>query len=324
MKPKCFVIRPLHTRSDRVVRLYISDACKDLVEVIPAGQEIGNATITDHIFQHLRDDAIVIAYLDRPSRVEGDGNSWLWNANVMLETGFRMALGPDKPIVFLRERQLEGEPLLPFDIHAKYVIQLPTMQEENGGEAHLDSTVAKIRRFVKAGLDEIDRIEQQKRAAEQAAEQENQCVYPCPSITIECEPGAGVVREASCDAARFFGINGNQSLVGMPLQTLVDKILRRLPPPQRTAFGQEQNALIGQIYNGQIPTATVCLVFRKPDPRGGEKCYAYLPLVARSILRRRGAGMTLHVNYLNVTPYAKKGNDGVMRCPLGPSRATIQ
>ncbi len=304
-KPKCFVVRPMHERSDFVLDLYVIPACGDDFEVIPAGSEPNTAAITEDVFRHLDNDSLVLAYLGSPARMEGEGNKWFWNPNVMLEAGYRMGL--KKPIVFMRERRRgEDEPLLPFDLANLQVIELPTEQDEKI-RLHRDRTIAQTKTFVDAHMKE-----EQKRLEETR----DRPGYPWPAITMAFEGATGEVRSASDDAAAFFGFPDNQSLIGMPLITLVEKISSRIMPGQRAAFEAEQNQMIGQIFIGKRPLATVCLVFAEQNiPEGGDIEAAYLPVVARFVTRARGT--ILDVIYLEVTGLAKLEADGVVRCNLG-------
>jgi len=133
------------------------------------------------------------------------------------------------------------------------------------------------------------------------------------------EAGGGGVIAASYDAAKFFGFAADQSLIGMQLRTLVCKISSRMMPRQREAFEREQDQLFAQIFTGQKPLASVCLVFAERDvPPGGKVDAAYLPIVTRVVVR--ASGTILDVMYLDVTNLANVDEDGVVRCTVGARR----
>lgn len=293
-KPNCFVVRPIQNRSDYIVALYIKSACGDRFEVIPSGSETHTSTITEEIFRHLNEDSLVVAYLGSPARMEGEGNKWFWNPNVMLEAGYRMGL--KKPIVFVREhRRNEDEPLLPFDLSTLQVVELP---QDDQVTLQRDRAIDQIKRFAEAHMKE-----------------KCESTYAWPAITISFEGKAGQVRSASEDAAELFGLAGEESLLGMQLSTLLDRISARMMPVQMDAFLEEQKRLIGALYIGEKPVATVCLVFGNENiPPGGRIEAAYLPVVARFT---QGATTILDVIYIEVTSLARLDDDGVVRCNLG-------
>jgi hypothetical protein len=303
-KPKCFVIRPIHNRSDFIQDLYVNPACQEAFDVIPAGTEATASTITEEIFQHLDEDLLVLAYLGSPARMEGEGNKWFWNPNVMLEAGYR--LGLNKPIVFMRDhRQSEAEPMLPFDLANVQVIELPTEQEERGERMYRDRTIAQIKQFadvvVKVWKATTDRDNEKDRPA-----------FAWPAITMAFDAHSRRVTAASDDAAKLFGFATDENLVGIALTTLLDKIMSRMMPAQREAFKDEQARLIGEIAMGEKPVATVCLVFANQDiPPGGKVEAAHLPIVAG--WQARGGITSLNVLYMDVTKTASIDEDGVVR-----------
>ena len=293
-KPNCFVVRPIQNRSDYIVALYIKSACGDRFEVIPSGSETHTSMITEDIFRHLNEDSLVVAYLGSPARMEGEGNKWFWNPNVMLEAGYRMGL--KKPIVFVREhRRNDDEPLLPFDLANLQVVELP---QDDQVTLQRDRAIDQIKRFAEAHMKE-----------------KCESTYAWPAITISFEGKAGQVKSASDDAAELFGLAGEESLVGMQLSALLDRISARMMPGQMDAFLEEQKRLIGELYIGEKPVATVCLVFGNESILpGGRIETAYLPVVARFT---QGATTILDVIYIEVTTLARLDDDGVVRCNLG-------
>ena len=296
-KPKCFVIMPMTERSKMVCTLYVDPACKDEYDVIRAGQ-ISSGPITDEIFRYLNDNSLVMAYLGNPKKVEGEGNRWFWNPNIMLECGYRMGLR--RPIVFIREhRQSEGEPLLPFDLANLQVVELPTKEDEEI-EDHRLPIIEKIKKIADANI-----IAARKTVTS--------AIFPIPAVTMVFAAGEGKVKSASNDAAEFFGFPPDQDLVGMKVLDVVDKLYSRMVPRQKDPFKQEQDQLIGQIFTGAKPRASVCLVFGDNDIESDSEIpNAFLPIVAR--FRVGPCGPTeLDVIYLDVTETAKCDKDGVVR-----------
>src|SRR5215471_1037297 len=303
-QPTCFVVRPMHERSDFVVDLYILPACQDDFKVIPAGSETNTSTLTESVFEHLNEDSLVVAYLGSPGRMEAEGNKWFWNPNVMLEAGYRMGLR--KPIIFIRDHKRgEDEPMLPFDLSNLQVIELPAEQDDKI-KLHRDKTIAQIKQFVDAHELAV------KLAHDKEERTREHTVFAWPTLSIAFEGGSGEVKLASDDAAALFGLTGDQSLAGMRLTTLIDHLHSRMVPRQREAYNVEQSRMIGEIVIGRKPVTTVCLVFGDKDISPGEKIEAaHLPIISRFVTQ---AGTTMmDVIYLDVTEIAHLDDDGVVR-----------
>lgn len=118
----CFVISPIgqaetegRRRTTEVIEQYIKPACEGAKLTPYFVHEMQAGSIPQHITRALQTMPLAIAYL-------GDGPPW--NANVMIEVGYR--LGTGLPIVFLGgpSAKSQSEPL-PFDLFDQHVIDLP-------------------------------------------------------------------------------------------------------------------------------------------------------------------------------------------------------
>jgi hypothetical protein len=292
-KNTCFVVRPMHNRAENVNEWYIEPALREDFTVCQPGKP--SMSITTDIFDHLQDDALVVAFLSSPSRVPAEGNNWLWNPNVMLEAGFR--LGVHQPIVFVREKRIQpDEPFLPFDLFDHTVIELPSAEDELKIEVR--------RRIV---------TEIQEAAKRFIIVDPPFSVHPTATMVFGSK--GGTISAASNDAATFFRYAPGKRVVGLDVRDLVAQLASHMPPCQSDAFQAEQDQLIGALLMGRKPSATVCMVFgTDPIEPGVRPDNAYLPVVSDF---RSARGLTeLRVLYLSVKATAVAGKDRVVRCFL--------
>ncbi len=301
-KPVCFVVQPIGGRSDNVFDTYLTPALRDDFFLVQPGSE-PTTSITTEIFDHLKNDALVLSFLGSPFRVPTSGNNWLWNPNVMLESGFRMGLG--LPIVFVREKRVqEDEPLLPFDLFDITVIELVTADDEKE-RANREKIIRRIREHATLFTNRSP------------SKSETVTVNTYPAVTMAFEGVGGKITAASDDAAAFLRYPPETKMVGLSAGEFVRKLTSELVPSQRAAFTAEQERLFGVISLGQKPLATVCMVFGKDSIEPGATLdNAFLPIVTR-FRATRGAATILEVIYIDVTATAIVGRDGVVRCYLG-------
>jgi hypothetical protein len=291
-------------RSDNVFDLFLLPALRDKFKLDQPGNE-PSTSITADIFKHLKDDDLIVAFLGSPYRIPTMGNNWLWNPNVMLEAGYRMALR--RPLLFIREKRVQDdEPLLPFDLYDISVIELVSADEEKE-RANREKIIKRIRENAEAIVG----------PARQESKVNN--VYTYPAVTMAFEGGRGTITTASDDAASFLRYPSEKNLVGLDAGEFVKKLTSEMAPSQRAAFSEEQDRLFGIIFLGRKPLATICIVFGKDAIQPGARVdNAYLPLVTR-FSANGGEATILEVIYLNVTATAIVSVDGVVRCFLGMS-----
>jgi hypothetical protein len=304
MERTCFIVQPMYDRAKTVFRTYLEPALINDFVLYQPGVEASDS-ITGEVFDHLKQDTLVLCYLSAPSRSMTTGNNWYWNPNVMLEAGYR--LGQNRPILFVRDkRSSPDEPIMPFDIKDHTVIELLAPDEERN-KISVQVLWSQIRDAANAITSRVP--------------QRPTILYSHPSATMSFTDGRGTVTAASDDVAVFYRYPPGTNLVGFEIREMVDQLISQLVPSQRVAFQAEQEALIGALFLGRKPTATVCIVFGK-DPLlpGGTVDNAYLPIVSR-FRAAWGEPTTLEVLYLDVTGAASVGVDGVVRCRFDLRRA---
>lgn len=296
MHKTCFVVQPLHNRADEVLEKYIEPALRDNFKLHEPGKDV-TSSITGDIFNYLKNDQLVLCFLSAPVRVPAEGNVWAWNPNVMLEAGYRLGLG--KPIVFVREKKIQqDEPMMPFDLYDHMAIELLLPVSESPRE----NRISVINRIREAAL----------KAVEGSDGDPEDHIYP--GATMSFGPGGGRIVQASKDAAEFYRYPAGTNLVGIDVSDMVNQLTSQIAPSQRVAFQAEQKSLIGDLFLGLKPTASVCIVFGKESIKPGAKVdNAYLPIVT-SFKAADGEPTILKVIYLSVRGAASVGADGVVRC----------
>src|ERR1700677_3264544 len=186
MPNSCFVVQAMDGRSGFLFEWYVKGALSDKYTVVPPGNEPSIA-ITEDIFRHLREDALVVVLLGSPYRIPAEGNHWLWNPNVMLEAGYRMAL--KRPLLFLREKRVQpDEPLLPFDLVNISVIELLSNEDERD-TVKREGILRSIREYASI-LDGVP-----------GRHPEVNAVFAFPAVTLAFGGGHGRLTAASNDAA---------------------------------------------------------------------------------------------------------------------------
>src|SRR5215813_4838433 len=143
MAKVCFVISPLgaprslaRTRADYVLDTYINPACRE------AGYEALRADqgIVGHIVKGttnaLKNAPMAVAYMGPGPEAPGDGPV-SWNANVMIEIGYRLA--SRLPLIFLCDQDSRGDlPELPLNLRTLGMIALPRPDPKNSKWADND------------------------------------------------------------------------------------------------------------------------------------------------------------------------------------------
>ncbi len=281
-RKRCFLIMPyIGQRSEDVLKMYIEAACDIAgLETFRADWDL-SARVGGSMMSALRDDPMAIAYLGKPP----------WNANVMLEVGFRLAV--NQPLVFLREAVEEGEEKLPFDLSDYRVIFLPNGTEQNRNPEIIRKTAQKIAEQVKAQLEEDGKIKRLWK-------------LPHPIATARFfDNRENQYTESSREADRVFQC----ALKGMPVDKFVQALADLMDPHQYNAFLEEQLKLFTQVFapdafkilggKEKVPIATVPIVIRRHNSDPGLINRAFLPVIER--YWKMSGEVIMTVLYLDVT-----------------------
>ena len=295
--PNCFLIMPYcGERSREVLKNYVTPACKMAGVVAMRSDWQVSREVIPQMLAALREEPLALAYLEKPP----------WNSNVMLEIGYRLAVG--RPLVINRDKPTGTEAPLPFDLSNLRVIELPPDGAEIPSPAQVKASVAEITRTLR------DRL--QEKAAWR---------HPHPIATAKffIESGDSVYLESSEEADELFGM----PLRGRSVLDFIERIGKLMSRPQHTAFLDEQQKLLVQVIgpnffkHGQVPTASVPIVlYASDDPNGSER-RAYLPVIVN--YWKVGGEVVLRVLYLEVTgALSESGMEkGVFRIDLARRRA---
>src|SRR5262249_19198881 len=91
--PNCFLIMPYcGERSREVLKTYVTPACKMAGVVAMRSDWQVSREVIPQMLAALREEPLALAYLEKPP----------WNSNVMLEIGYRLAVG--RPLVIIRDK----------------------------------------------------------------------------------------------------------------------------------------------------------------------------------------------------------------------------
>jgi hypothetical protein len=315
----CFIISPMggmysavRKRADYVYGTYIEPACNLTdYQAHRADQGVGDDIIAGTTTT-LENAPMAIAYMGRtdgtdPAAKEGKAN---WNANVMIEIGYRLA--SRLPLIFLCDENSQGDVPsdLPFNLVTKSVITLPlehaeTPQRDN----RTKDIISKLKNQI---------IAQEKRRRNLV------CEHAVAAINgdnagreLKNHPERLLYTMASERANELF-FGAGVDLVGRRLNEFYKELEKRMHPAQYRAFMADQKGALEKLQstgsNKEQAVASIPIVLNDR---------AYLPIIVQDH-RPKDEGLdwfNLRVLYLDVTTvtYRKVINgDEVYVCKLDP------
>ena len=215
-----------------------------------------------------------------------------WDANVMIELGFRLCT--KKPVFLLRDATANSDPM-PFDIKDFNSIDIPADTDSLSNDDQM-AIMRRIRDFISispsAGWN-----------------------YRYPSGTYDVANGRVRIVEANGGLERLFG---ERNLIHKDLRDVLRKVFGYMSKEQCDKFRSEQAELVGRISTGDcdMVDATIPFYFDRHSHMEFNKC-AFLPVVDSFASPQAGV-LRLRVVYIDVTGAIKKHQDGYYYCNLVP------
>ncbi len=319
MSKVCFIISPMggtysavRKRADYIYSTYIEPACKETgYQPHRADQGVGDDIVTGTTTT-LENAPMAIAYMGRtdatdPAAKEGKAN---WNANVMIEIGYRLA--SRLPLIFLCDENSQGDVPsdLPFNLVTKNVITLPlehaeTPQRDN----RTKDIISKLKNQI---------LGQEKRRRILV------CEHPLAAINgdnagreLKNHPERLLYTMASERANELF-FGAGVDLVGRRLNEFYRELAKRMHPAQYRAFMADQKGALEKLQatgsNKEQAVASIPIVLNDR---------AYLPIIVQDH-RPKDEGLdwfNLRVLYLDVTTVTHRkviNGEEVYVCTLDP------
>jgi len=297
----CFVISPIGAedspergRANLVFDEYVKRGCAELnLRPYRSDQQFSRA-VRQAMMASISQAKLVFAYVGGPP----------WNANVMIEIGYRLASGGAIVLVRDAEVDTEGNDPLPFDIADIQVLSLPPRAQD---EARRDEAVAAITRAMKAALEHIPDPWSSH--------------HPFMQIEVDRRGDNHIIKDATREAGSLFA--HDRRLAGAKVADVVTKLQPFMPEGQFSAFAKEQSDLITELMRIRVfdssnaschVVATIPMVFEgHPNPRYDQR--AFLPIIVHYDGSTNEDRLELNVLYLDVTS-ATRLADGVFRCQL--------
>jgi hypothetical protein len=248
--------------------------------------------IMSEVAEALQSDPMVVVYLGNPK--------WGgWNPNVMFELGARTITSA--PYVVIKDSTSEDKPYaLPFDIKDNRIVDVP--EHEDDEPENIATKIRTIRDMILAG------------------QKENPWNYLYPSATIDIKFGDP---KDSAKESRFIDVSSDlealfelKGMAGKGLITVIEQLLKKMPPVQRQPFLDEQWNLMTQLaapprpqmalpdigvhVHATIPKAyaTLPIVFQEHRQYTGQ---AFLPIIVRYSFNQITNVLKLRVLYIEVT-----------------------
>ena len=329
MNKICFVISPMgdtnsptRIRANYVFQTYIKPAClKTGYQAVRAEhQEVQN--IVEGITTSLQNAPLAIAFLGFPvGDASGCGGASFWNANVMIEIGYRTA--SRLSLILISDRDGTGKkPEYPLSLSTLRIMLLPG--PGNGPTPHdwVDSapgeTSEELVGMIKAEEKRVRLLD---------------CKHPMASINASHrdteDPEDLLYTAASLAAEKLFGIAINEKerpkLVGRTMAQYLDGVKERMHPIQWKMFQRDQVQARESLKNNQASVANIPIVFENHnDDRLNRR--AYLPIIVQEFQpNKEGENnwYNLRVCYLNVTTVTDKAclpnGDEYYVCRLDPT-----
>jgi hypothetical protein len=282
----CFVVSPIGTpdspirkRSDFVFERFIKPACEATEFRARRSDMKVSEQISPEMYRALETAPLVGVYLGAPP----------WNANVMIELGFR--LSTKKPVFLLRDAAANSD-FLPFDIKDFNCIDIPGDSDCLNNDDQNGAIIRRIRDFISvpssAGWN-----------------------YNYPSGTYDVANGKVRIVDASGGLDELFG---ERNLIQKDLRDVLSKVFRYMPKWQCDRFRSEQAELIGRILTGDYEGvyATIPFYFDNHDRFTNR---AFMPVI-HSFATPQAGVLRLRVVYIEVTGAIKKHQTGYYYCNL--------
>ncbi len=296
--PECFIIMPMAAkeseigkRREEVYRRYIVPACIKLrATPVRPDRQSGHSILSD-VIGVLNVGEFVIAYLGGEP----------WNANTMIEVGYRWATG--RPMVLLAENTL------PFDLHDHRSVILDC--EKEGQPGYVEQKTQEIFDHMRVRHSTNDRGELHATATVVIDERETVAPEKRHAISM-----------ASDATAELFDIP-RERLIGMHPEDVIQRLRELMGDPLHfEQFGADQQELYTKLspatpYNPGAPPeravyAKVPMIFRK-HPKADYNMRAFLPIIV-SYIRGREVSRQ-NVLYLDVTNAVRCTTEGYV-CTL--------
>jgi hypothetical protein len=242
---------------------------------------------------------MAVAYMGGPTSEARERASY-WNANVMIEIGYRLA--SRLPLIFLCDQDDGDLPQLPMSLKFRNVIGLPSPDPDN--PMWVDSQPRET----------VDSLIRQIRSEEQAVRLLDS-VHPLAAInagTGQAEKADNLFYTAASVAANslFFGDEQGRRLVGRRMDEFLDELKKRMHPAHWRAFERDQIRARTELSQNQHAIAKVPIVFENHE-NSNLNHRAFLPIIVQDY-RPKEDGLNwynLRVLYLDVTTVTEKERD---------------
>jgi hypothetical protein len=281
----CFVVSPIGSqdsptrkRANLVFERYIKPACEATEYRAKRSDMNVSEQISPEMYKALETAPLVGVYLGAPP----------WNANVMIELGYRMST--KKPIFLLKDTTANSDPM-PFDIKDISCIDIPGDTDGLSNDDHM-AIVRRIQDFIglrpSAGW-----------------------THNYPNGIYDVAKGKIKIVESSGGLEELFG---ERNLVNKDLREVLSKVLSSMPKLQADKFRSEQAELIGRIMTGESlgVCATIPIYFNNRNKLNNR---AFMPVID-SFQEPQAGVLRLRIIYMEVTGAVKRHQDGYYYCNL--------
>jgi class 3 adenylate cyclase len=267
---ECFIISPIDDRNERIAEVMeklIVPACKRTNFLPRRADRIPGPDRIAVIKEQLASAPLAVAYLGQASPH--------WNADVLMEIGFRLATG--RPIVMLNESpqaSTDGsvpslKSLLPF-----YLLHRTTIGVEAQPQMSIDRLVAEIK------------LARQDRSQGEWSSSHPKVELQFSNVKVDLR-----LNEASPEARELFGFE--KQMEPHAFMSMLGLLRERMDEAQCKAFLREQSEILGRIQAERagfaaaedqpqaLPLARVPIIFKNGSTNPEAKPHGHLPVLIR-------------------------------------------
>jgi len=262
-------------RADRVRDSLILPACEEMGYKLVRADQLPTALVTEPIVSALSTSHLVVADLSSPP----------WNDNVLMEIGFRLAIG--RPIVLLADVQPKVEEL-PLHLQNRRILTI-------NFDAPMQNNITTLREYIG---------EQQREMAGWRTH------YPFVEFTVPLQgPDTGRFIYANEAAAQLYGIDDPEELLAISVSDADGKLKGFMPDDHRRAFSEDQARLFWQavdpVNRSPVMAKVPAWLARHPTLPSGSRLYG--PILLQHKFSPLDHSIVMRVAFVEVSKWAALG-----------------
>lgn len=268
----------IRLRADRVMECLIEPACRETGYDAVRADQLPAELIVEPIVSALATSALVIADLGRPP----------WNANVLMEVGFRLATG--RPIVFLADVEPATE-ALPLHLQNRRILAVNSAEPTADCVSNLCDYITHQQLEMYGWRSHYPILE-----------------FKVP-LRSSADPSFVFANEAAVD---LYGLENLEGLLAMSVCKADARLKGYMPARHREAFAADQDRLFGKVVNrvNRSPAMAKIPAWFTSHPKPEYNGRAFWPiLLQHKFSSHQDDSIVMRVAFVDVTEWDAHGPD---------------